>query len=381
MYFFKKVAGIYIHIPFCKQACNYCNFHFSTNIQLRNEMVWAIVQEIKLSEGYLKDQTIETIYFGGGTPSILQLEDWDRIFMALKTTYSFHNIKEITVECNPDDITASYLNHLKNLGVNRLSIGIQSFKESDLVYMNRAHNIQQSHHAITLAYETGFENLSIDLIYGTPGLSNEEWLQNIRSAIQYKVTHISAYALTVEPKTALDYQIRKGKSAPVKDEQMAEQFEILVNTLAQHSYEQYEISNFALPNHRAVHNTNYWKGKHYLGLGPGAHSYNTDTRSYNIANNALYIQSIKKNIIPNEIEILTPENKWNEYIMTSLRTIWGIEKHYILENFGTKEWEHLVIECKPYLDKDWIQKDFNHSIKLTATGKLYADYIASELFK
>lgn len=379
MSFLSVVAGIYIHIPFCKQACNYCNFHFSTNTSKMDDMVDAIIKELELTHAYLADQPIETIYFGGGTPSILSIAHWEQLFKALHQTFDLTNVSEITAECNPDDLNEAYLRSLKSLGVNRLSIGIQSFKSEDLTYMNRAHDMNQSHNAITLAYETGFKDLSIDLIYGTPNLTNEEWITNIQTAIAYKVNHISAYALTVEPKTALDYQIKKGTSLPVKDEQMAEQFEILVSTLQAHGYEQYEISNFSLPNHRAQHNTNYWKGKHYLGLGPGAHSFNGVSRSYNISNNALYIQAIKQGDLPRETEILSFEDRWNEYIMTSLRTVWGSEAAYITTVFGAEYWHSLVQNAQRFSDKNWLVIN-EKSIQLTPEGKLYADYIASELF-
>lgn len=344
-----------------------------------DDMVDAIIKELSLTHDYLADQRLETIYFGGGTPSILSIAHWEQLFKALHSTFDLSGVREITAECNPDDLDESYLKAIKSLGINRLSIGIQSFKAEDLTYMNRAHNISQSHRAITSAYETGFKDLSIDLIYGTPNLTNEEWIANIHTAISYKVNHISAYALTVEPKTVLDFQIKKGTSLPVKDEQMAEQFEILVNTLQAHGYEQYEISNFALPNHRAQHNTNYWKGTHYLGLGPGAHSFNGVSRSYNISNNALYIQSIKQGNLPRETEILSFEDRWNEYIMTSLRTIWGSEAAHITTVFGAEHWNTLVKNAQPFAERKWLMiTDTN--IQLTPEGKLYADYIASELF-
>lgn len=379
MSFLSVVAGIYIHIPFCKQACNYCNFHFSTNTSKMDEMVEAIIKELSLTHQYLTDQPIETIYFGGGTPSILSNIHWEQLIHALHQTFDLSAITEITAECNPDDLNESYLKSLKTLGINRLSIGIQSFKAADLSYMNRAHDISQSHQAIKAAYDTGFKDLSIDLIYGTPGLTNEEWIANIHTAISYKVNHISAYALTVEPKTALDHQIKKGTSLPVKDEQMAEQFEILVHTLQENGYEQYEISNFSLPNHRAKHNTNYWKGKHYLGLGPGAHSFNGVSRSYNISNNALYIQSIKQDTLPRETEILSFEDRWNEYIMTSLRTIWGSEASHITTVFGAEHWEQLKMNAIVFEAKKWLNINADNII-LTKEGNLYADYIASELF-
>jgi oxygen-independent coproporphyrinogen-3 oxidase len=291
------VSGIYIHIPFCKQRCNYCNFHFTTQLQHIDSFITALKTEITLQKSYLDTTTLQTLYFGGGTPSVLSIPQIAALLKHLEDTLgvSLASLQEITFEVNPDDITLTYLQELKSLGINRLSIGIQSFKEVDLAYMQRAHNIQQSHQAIQLALECSFTNVSIDLIYGIPNLSNEEWIANIQTAINYGVPHLSAYALTVER------QISQKKLPPLDDEQAATQFRILVDTLQAQGYEQYEISNFALPNHYAIHNTNYWNKKHYLGLGPSAHSFNGNSRQWNIANNALYIQSLKNNQLHFEI--------------------------------------------------------------------------------
>jgi len=373
------MAGIYIHIPFCKQKCNYCNFHFSTNLKYKSDCINAIAKEITLRKNFLEHQTIETLYFGGGTPSILEPQDFDIIMHALRSTFNEQlQLKEFTIEANPDDITPNLLTYFKSIGVNRFSIGIQSFKASDLSYMHRAHQIEQSHQAIASCQIASFDNLSIDLIYGTPELTNEEWRTNIRTAIQYNIPHISAYALTVEEKTTLAHQIKTGQSLPVNELQAAEQFDILIKELTAAGYHHYEISNFALPGKYALHNTNYWRGQHYLGIGPSAHSYNGIGRQWNIANNQLYINSLANNTLPLEEELLSSEDKYNEYIMTSLRTMWGISWAYITQNFGSQK-EQLRHNIQSHINKAHIKEDNEHYI-LTAAGKQFADAIASDLF-
>ncbi len=305
------MAGIYIHIPFCKKACNYCNFHFSTSLKQEEAMIQAITQELDMRINYLESQLIETIYWGGGTPSILQKESILYIHQHLLKYVNATAIKEYTMECNPDDISEAFLDILKLIGVTRLSLGIQSFKEADLQYMNRAHNIKQVYEALSLISAYGFD-MSIDLIYGIPGLLDEEWRENISKAMHPSINHISAYALTVEPQTLLANQIKKGKAEPLDENQAARQFEILVNTLSENGYEQYEISNFARNRKYAVHNTSYWKGQWYLGLGPSAHSFNGKSRSWNIANNNLYIQFINNKTPAFEEELLSEENQWND---------------------------------------------------------------------
>lgn len=374
------MAGIYIHIPFCKQKCNYCNFHFSTQLTSKEACINAMAREIKLRKAYLEGETIETIYFGGGTPSILTPDDFNVIMKALQQEFGAQlNVKEFTIEANPDDINIDLLKYFKKIGVNRFSLGIQSFKASDLAYMNRAHDIKQSHLAIQLCQEQAFENLSIDLIYGTPGLTNEEWEQNIQIAIDYKIPHISAYALTVEEKTTLAHQIQTGKSQPVNELQAAQQFEILINTLTEAGYHHYEISNFALPNRYALHNTNYWRGTKYLGIGPSAHSYNVSARQWNIANNQLYINSIlNQNTLPLEEETLSATDQYNEYIMTSLRTMWGISKHILHTKFAAYL-QHFDTQIQDPIQKEHLTLQSDHYI-LTTKGKQFADAIASDLF-
>jgi oxygen-independent coproporphyrinogen-3 oxidase len=369
------MAGIYIHIPFCKKACHYCNFHFSTNLQLQDEIMDAIVQEIKLQKKYLTE-TIETIYFGGGTPSIIPTKQLQRIVTAIKESFMLASNMEFTLEANPDDISKEKLIAWKTIGINRLSIGVQSFVEADLHWMNRAHNVQQAKNCIQLAIDNGIANLSIDLIYGTPNLSNTNWVKNIQTALDLGIQHLSCYALTVEPNTALDKMIALQKKETVDANKAAEQFEILMNLAPSLGLEHYEISNFAKEGCRSKHNSSYWQGKPYLGIGPSAHSYNGTTRQWNVANNLLYVQSIKNKTLAFEVEILTESEKCNEYIMTSLRTVEGLDLSYVEKVFGV----NLVEKVEKYLSTKLMVKE-NNFLKLTNTGRLRADGIASELFQ
>lgn len=371
------MAGIYIHIPFCKQACNYCNFYFSTSLGNKTAFVDALIKEIALSKDYLEGEQIETIYFGGGTPSILSIDELKRILDALNKQYDLNALQEFTIETNPDDLTSekiAELSTLKAMGLNRFSIGIQSFNDEDLQYMNRAHNSGEALTAVKKVQDAGFDKITIDLIYGTPTMNDEQWLQNLETAFALNVPHISSYALTVEPKTILANKIKKGESKMVSDEQGASQFNILMNEMRKHGYEQYEISNFAKPGRYAVHNTNYWRGKHYLGLGPSAHSFNTHARRWNVANNISYINSIAKGVLPYEEEVLTPAQQVNERIMTALRTQWGL---------SVDRFELLVVsEIKSNLQHvDKAHYTFENGVLiLTQQGKLFADAIAAELF-
>ncbi len=372
------MAGIYIHIPFCKKACNYCNFHFSTSTQNSDSFLSALEKEIELQKDYLKD-IISTIYIGGGTPSILPSAKIENILTKINQTFKVDTNAEITLEANPDDISKAKLQEWKTAGINRLSIGVQSFFEDDLKWMNRAHTATQAEDCIHLAQSEGFNNLTIDLIYGTPTLTDENWQQNVSKAIELGVNHLSCYALTVEPKTALEKMISQHKVASVDHENQAHHFELLMEWMKSAGFEHYEISNFAKAGFRSKHNSSYWQGKHYLGLGPSAHSYNGTTRQWNVANNALYIQSIKKNIIPFEIEILTQEQQINEYIMTALRTVEGISLGKIKNEFGAEILEKVLSEAKQYISKEHLEKSDNF-LKTTNSGKLLADGIAADLF-
>jgi oxygen-independent coproporphyrinogen-3 oxidase len=370
------MAGIYIHIPFCKQACHYCNFYFSLSLTQKAELVNAILKEIGLSKGYLDGEAIETIYFGGGTPSLLAADEIKSILESIYRTYPDISLKEVTLEANPDDLTADKVRQLSSLrayGLNRLSIGIQSFHDADLLYMNRAHSAQEASAAIKRVQDSGFEHLTIDLIYGTPTMPDEAWYENLQTTSELHIPHISSYALTVEPKTYLDKHIKTGKANPVDEAQTVRQFDILMGYMASRGYEQYEISNYALPGKYAIHNTNYWRGKKYLGLGPSAHSYVGHSRRWNVANNQQYIKSIKESVIPYQIEHLTAAQQANEYIMTSLRTMWGMDISDLrLVDYDLKK-SLSGIEPSFYI--------VDHGVlKLTQKGRHFADRIAAELF-
>jgi oxygen-independent coproporphyrinogen-3 oxidase len=372
------MAGIYIHIPFCKQACYYCDFHFSTSLKYKDELLQALVKEIKLQKDYLGGETIETIYFGGGTPSLLSS---DEINLLLNTITGIHSVTsgaEITLEANPDDLNKAALQSLKQTPVNRLSIGLQSFFDDDLQWMNRVHRAAEAEAAVKRAQDMGFENITVDLIYGYPLLTDEKWKNNLNKVFELAVPHISAYSITVEPRTALAASIKQKKQPVMNDEQSAAQFTYMMDAMQQQGFEHYEISNFCKPGAYSRHNSNYWRGVKYLGIGPSAHAYNGDTRQWNIANNAKYIQSLESGTIPAEIEVLTETNRLNEYIMTSLRTIWGLDLDK-LNLIAAASANPLLIEAGKFFDKEWLTR-YNNVIYLTQAGKLYADYIAAELF-
>ncbi|MCJ0741313.1 radical SAM family heme chaperone HemW [Pedobacter montanisoli] len=370
--------GIYIHIPFCKQACNYCDFHFTTSFKNTDTLVDAICKEIILKKDRI-NSAVSSIYFGGGTPSVLPAAQLQKIFNTIEKHFSIHTDAEITLEANPDDLGQEKIKALRLLPVNRFSIGTQSFYNEDLQWMNRAHNAEEAECNIKRCQDAGFENLSIDLIYGFPLLSNEKWKNNIQTVLDLQIPHISAYALTVEPKTALAVAIKKGKQTNVNDEQAADQFMILTELLAMNGFEHYEISNYAKPGRYAVHNTNYWKGVPYLGIGPSAHGFDGTQRYININNNTKYIESILQNQLPEHIEFLTEANKFNEYIMTSLRTMWGIDLKKIETDFGRAYADKVNTEIRPFLKENHVILE-NNRIVLTASGKLFADGIAAELF-
>ncbi len=381
------MSGIYIHIPFCRQACHYCNFHFATSLRLKDELIAALVKEIVISSSFTKQKgeadepkdIIETIYFGGGTPSILNTEDLKIIMEALQNKFLIAPGAEITLEANPDDINTEKLKQWKKIGINRLSVGIQSFQENELSWMNRAHTAADSLRCIDEIFSAGYSNFSIDLIYGSPLLSDDDWQKNAAIVIEKKIPHISCYALTVEPKTALAKMIAQHKRETVDAEKQAAQFLLLMNWMKQAGYEHYEISNFALPGMRSKHNSSYWQGKNYYGFGPSAHSFDGKSRRWNIANNALYIKSLQKNIIPFEEEILTPTQQLNEYIMTSLRTLEGLDLKKIENDFGEKFHTKLQEASIKWQNGNKLVSH-NSKLILTTEGKLFADGIAADLF-
>ena len=372
------MAGIYIHIPFCKKACHYCNFHFSTQTEYIQEFTHALVAEIKLQKNYLT-APIETIYFGGGTPSLLKKAELEMIIEALKANFNLVPHFEFTIEANPDDIIEQLASDWLTLGVNRLSIGIQSFQAASLAWMNRAHTVEQSHAAIKIVQAAGFKDISADLIYGTPYLSDEDLMADIVTLIQYKVNHISCYALTVEEKTALHSMITKKQIEDIDTTKQARQFEIIVSALTAAGFEHYEISNFAMPGARSKHNSNYWNQVPYLGLGPAAHSFNGDQRQWNIANNSLYFQSIKNKLVPFELENLSLTQKFNEYMMISLRKSEGFSTHYIKDVFGEK-YEAYVMSTSPKYIALGQLKPTEKGYTLTKEAKFFADGIASDFF-
>ncbi|WKB79985.1 radical SAM family heme chaperone HemW [Cellulophaga lytica] len=372
------MAGIYIHIPFCKQACHYCDFHFSTTMGKKDEMLKAIARELVLRKNEFLLTSVETIYFGGGTPSVLNANEINRL---IKTVYENYNVvknPEITLEANPDDLSTLKIEQLAVSKVNRLSIGVQSFFEDDLRLMNRAHNAYEAESCIIEATKY-FSNISIDLIYGVPGMSNDKWMQNIRKALFFGLPHISSYALTVEPKTALEKFIKKGEIAAVKDSVAQEHHKILVKELAKEGFVNYEFSNFGKPDFFSKNNTAYWLGKKYIGVGPSAHSFNGESRSWNVNNNPKYIKALVQNKLPQEIEKLSVVDRYNEYVMTGLRTIWGVSLQKVQEDFGLKYVSYLEKEANKKIEKGLLQLK-NNTLLVTAKGKFLSDGIAADLF-
>ena len=383
------MSGIYIHIPFCKQACHYCDFHFSTSLKKKEEMVLALAKEIQLRKNELGNEVVATIYFGGGTPSILSVEEIKFLIDEVYKNFDVLENPEITLEANPDDLSDDEIIKLSNTPINRLSIGIQSFFEDDLKLMNRAHNVEEAKRCLETASKY-FNNITIDLIYGIPNMSNERWLQNIETALSFGIPHISSYALTVEPKTALDKFIKKGLVKQPDDEVAQEHFHILVNRLQVEGFVHYELSNFGKPDYFSKNNSAYWLGKKYIGIGPSAHSYDGTNRSWNIANNTLYIKSIQENQLPSETETLTTVDRYNEYIMTGLRTIWGVSLERIEKEFGSKYLEYLNLQSQKFINEGLLEvvtsSDFENQnciekiLKTTQKGKFLSDGIASDLF-
>ena len=373
------MAGIYIHIPFCRQACTYCDFHFSTSTQTVDAMIVSIEKELILRKNYSEDEIVQTIYFGGGTPSLIDTPLIKSLLDVVHREYNVNPDAEITLEANPDDLTEEKSEDLIQAGINRLSIGIQSFSDDDLKFMNRAHDSGQALSAVKNARQAGFKNISIDLIYGIQQSSAEQWEKNLDVALNLGVEHLSCYALTIEPRTALADMIRKKKAAPTDDEKTSLDFELLMKRAGEAGFEHYEISNFARDQKYSRHNTSYWQRKKYLGVGPSAHSYNGDSRQWNVSNNQQYIRSLKENIIPFEIEELSESNKFNEYILTSLRTMWGIDISLMEKEFGHLRKKELLRQIQNFIKEGMIMSAGNNFV-LTKEGKFFADRIAGEMF-
>lgn len=377
------MAGIYLHIPFCKQACYYCDFHFSTSLKRKDELIKAIANELVLRKSEFQKEKIETIYFGGGTPSLLTIVEIQFLLAAIYENYQVISNPEITLEANPDDLSEEKIIELSKTPINRLSIGIQSFFEDDLKFMNRAHTAKESKKCLEIATQY-FNNITIDLIYGVPNMSTEKWRKNLQVAFEFGIPHISSYALTVEEKTVLANFIEKGKVPPIDEELALEHFDILVLEAEKQGFIHYEISNFGKPAYFSKHNTSYWLGEKYLGVGPSAHSFNGVERCWNISNNTKYSKSIFENKLPVTCETLSINNRFNEYIMTGLRTIWGVSLAKIESEFGSEFLQALTESVKPFIEKDLleIKKDsvFNKILTTTKKGKFLADGIASDLF-
>ena len=373
------MAGIYLHIPFCKHACNYCDFHFSTSMKMKVDFVKAIIQEIELRKDVFANKFISSIYFGGGTPSLLSKEELDMIFEKLYKSFTIDADAEITLEANPDDLNFDKILQLKDTPINRLSIGVQSFRDEDLKYMNRTHTAIEALNSIKVAQDVGFQNITIDLIYGTPGMSNEDWKYNLRKSFALNLPHISSYALTVEEKTLLYYQILKKNIGPVDEQQSADQFKILMDEILSYGYEQYEISNFCKDNSYSKHNSSYWKKDHYLGLGPSAHSYFGNSRLWNVSNNVKYIKALSASQLPLVKENLNTQDMYNEYVMTSLRTKWGCSLIEIEKDYSRSYLNYFKVQIKGHEMNGYIIEN-KGVYTLSEKGKLIADRITSDLF-
>jgi len=371
---------IYLHIPFCKQKCSYCNFHFSTSFSLKDEMLSAIKKEIRLRHNELENRSLKSLYFGGGTPSVLSVDEIKSLIDEIQKYFTFDENIEITLESNPDDLNKNFLKELSNTEINRLSIGTQSFFDEDLKLMNRAHNASEAESSIKRAQDFGLENISIDLIYGSPTSNFEIWKENLNKTIELQVPHVSSYALTVEPKTALEKWIENGKVSSPEEAEQNQEFYYMKDFLKDNGFDHYEISNFGKPGFHSRHNSAYWKSEPYLGIGPSAHSYNGNLeRSWNVANNSLYIKNINQDILPKETEILSEKDRFNELMMIGLRTTWGVDLEKINQNFSSEIIDYLNQEIKPKLESGILIIEENY-LKIPETHWFLADGIASDLF-
>ncbi|MEQ8711889.1 MAG: radical SAM family heme chaperone HemW [Cyclobacteriaceae bacterium] len=373
------MAGIYIHIPYCSKACHYCDFHFSTNLKSKKDMVNAIVRELELRVEYLQGETIETIYFGGGTPSLLSIEELQWLLGSIYDHFEVSNLPEITLEANPDDLSTDTLEAFRNAGVNRLSLGTQSFYDPHLQLLNRSHSAAQSIMSLELIQSAGFTNYSADLIYAIPHSDHSVWMDDIDQMLSFSPPHLSCYNLTVEEKTVLGKWTKTGKFVESEDGFAYEQLDMLMDRLSANGYEHYEISNFAKPGYHSRHNSNYWNNHNYLGLGPGAHSYNQSSRQYNISNNALYIKGIASGQVPAQIELLSPTDKINEAILTQIRTSAGIDLSQLVSQFGYDILHEQKAVLENLINRSYLEKSDNH-LRLTRAGKFLADKITEDLF-
>jgi oxygen-independent coproporphyrinogen III oxidase len=374
------LAGIYIHIPFCRQLCYYCDFYFSISLEHKSEMVNALMKEIEIQKEYLEGELIETIYFGGGTPSVLNEMELSSLLEEINRYHTISKTAEITIETNPDDLSKVYLTNLRIIGFNRLSVGIQSFRDENLKFMNRRHDSFSAIDSVKKSQDCGFDNINIDLIYGLPGLTNDQWLENLEETRKLGVQHISAYHLTIEPKTVFGKYQKMNRIKPVDEDTSVEQFKTLVHWAKQNNFVHYEISNFAKEGKFSRHNSNYWKQKKYLGIGPSAHSFNLLSRQWNVAHNLKYISMIQDNNLPCQIEILDNQTKYNDYVLTSFRTIWGIDLGYLEKIFGNEYAEDCLNSAKSFIETGLIDHSEN-KLLLSDEGKMLADKIIMELFR
>ena len=372
------MAGLYIHIPFCAKRCLYCDFFSNTDMKFKEPYVSAVIREMQLRQEYIGEEPLDTIYFGGGTPSQLQQADFERIFKAIDCLFNISSCKEITLEANPDDMTPEYVASLRNLPFNRVSMGVQSFKEKDLHFLNRRHDREQALRAVGLCKENGIQNISIDLIYGLPGQTLEEWQENLNDAIHLEIPHISAYHLIYEEGTALYKLMEAGKVAPIEEELSVTLFSTLINRLAEAGYLHYEISNFARPGYFSQHNSSYWTGKKYIGIGPSAHSYDGESRQWNISSLPPYLEGIRTGIPNIEIEKLDINTKYNDFIITGLRTMWGIRTSDIREQFGEEKQAYLERQAATYLHQGLLIYE-NDTLTLSKEGIFISDGIMSDL--
>ncbi|MGB2341740.1 MAG: radical SAM family heme chaperone HemW [Flavobacteriaceae bacterium] len=373
------MASVYFHVPFCKQACHYCNFHFSTSLKNKNLLLKAMLRELELRKAeFSKTERVNSIYFGGGTPSLLSAIEIKMMIDAVKTNFDLASEVEITLEMNPDDDRQNYLKELKEVGINRLSIGVQSFFDDELKLMNRAHSADEAFLLLNKVREL-FDNFSLDLIYGIPLSNLEKWKKNIELALRFEPNHISSYALTIEPKTVLSHQVKKQQVEVLDDDEILAQFNFLMDRLENEGYEHYELSSFGKPNFQSVNNSAYWSGKSYLGIGPSAHSFDGNTRSWNISNNAKYINGISTNRPFIEREILNEIDRYNEYLMTGLRTKNGISLSYIEDKFGLRYKELLEKEAQNHITSQMLYWD-GDVLKVSRKAKFLVDGLASDLF-
>lgn len=372
------MSGIYLHIPFCKQACHYCDFHFSTSMGHKEATIQAIARELELRRDYLQGQPVGTVYFGGGTPSLLTQQELQLLLQTIRDLFKVSEEAEITLEANPDDLSPEKLRELRAAGINRLSIGLQSFHEPHLRLMNRAHSATESLQCVQDAQAAGFDNITVDLIYGIPAPDHDIWLEDLKMLFSLHVQHVSCYALTIEPDTALGCWSKKGTFKPSEDEFTAQQFEILLEQMKAHGFVQYEVSNFSKPGFESRHNSNYWRGVHYLGVGPSAHSFNGHSRQYNVSHNRKYTEAIGQNTVPFELEELTLADQANDYLLTTLRTIWGCDLRLLRDKFGYD----IQAKHEAYLQeirKKELATLQDEVLYLTDQGKLLADQITLDL--